>query len=70
MFYCCYVMISDVAYTSFLKRAIKTCWHTLEQTGLVRRTTTYYFEVLNDTIKQAVAAACCIQRLTRYWYIA
>lgn len=28
--------ISDVAYTSFLKRAIKTCWHTLEQTDLVR----------------------------------
>ncbi|CAM9282256.1 unnamed protein product [Choristocarpus tenellus] len=23
----------DVAYTSFLKRAIKTCWHTLEQTN-------------------------------------
>ncbi|CAB1107735.1 unnamed protein product [Ectocarpus sp. CCAP 1310/34] len=25
----------DIAYTSFLKRAIKTCWHTLEQTGLM-----------------------------------
>ncbi|CAN0212118.1 unnamed protein product [Pylaiella littoralis] len=25
----------DVAYTSYLKRAIKTCWHTLEQTGLM-----------------------------------
>eukprot|EP00904_Undaria_pinnatifida_P010651 jgi/Undpi1/6716/HiC_scaffold_20.g09195.m1 len=25
----------DVAYTSFLKRAIKTCWHALEQTGLM-----------------------------------
>ncbi|CAM9667197.1 unnamed protein product, partial [Hapterophycus canaliculatus] len=25
----------DVAYTSFLKRAIKTCWHTLEQCGLM-----------------------------------
>ncbi|CAN0272051.1 unnamed protein product [Ascophyllum nodosum] len=25
----------DVAYTSYLKRAIKTCWHTLEQTDLM-----------------------------------
>lgn len=27
----------DVAYTSYLKRAIKTCWHALEQTGLVSK---------------------------------
>lgn len=25
----------DVAYTSYLKRAIKTCWHALEQTNLM-----------------------------------
>lgn len=25
----------DVAYTSYLKRAIRTCWHVLEQTDLM-----------------------------------
>lgn len=34
-FFWWFCFCEDVAYTSFLKRAIKTCWHTLEQTGLV-----------------------------------